>query len=158
MQRDRAAVEPTKDQSQAKTETFEHRDEGRAGTESNASKASAAGGGLDAALGVANNITGGVEKLADFVADFLSGSVPPPKRDPHTERVENIIAQRRALDALERIRDNIKSGKTLKPEDLQNLTPEHLNNIRSKGDDYLRDLIRRMEEERERDRGRERER
>ncbi len=92
------------------------------------------------------------------MADFLAGSAPPPKRDPQAERIEQIIAQRKALDALERIRDSIEGGKTLKPEDLQNLTREHLNNIQSKGDDYLRDLIRRMEEDRDRDRGRERER
>jgi Relaxase/Mobilisation nuclease domain len=113
---------------------------------------------LDDGLRVANKLTGGVEKLADFVADLLIGGTPSPKRDPLAERVEQIIAQRRALTALQQIRDSIEGGKTLKPEDLQNLTPEHLNNIRAKGDDYLRDLIRQMEQSGERDRGRERER
>jgi|HubBroStandDraft_5_1064220.scaffolds.fasta_scaffold07285_3 hypothetical protein len=112
------------------------------------------------ALKVMDAATGTVEKLGDFLADFLTGPSPTPKRDPHTEQVERILADRRALSALQRIRDDIESGKNLRGEDLRDLTAGHLSNLRAKGDSYLRELVRQMEDERERDRdrGRQRER
>ena len=106
------------------------------------------------ALKVMDLATGAAEKLGDFLADFLTGPSPAPKPDPHTERVERILADRRAHSALLRIRDDIESGKNLRPDDLRDLTSEHLRNMREKGDSYLRDLVRQMDDERERDRDR----
>ena len=128
------------------------------GAKSSNAKAAGVPGGVS--LGVASKLGDGVEKLADFVADFLTGAAPPPKRDPHADQVEQLIDQRRALAALENIRNDIEKGKALRPEDVQNLTSEHLLNIRAKGDVYLQDLIRRMEDDRDREheRGRSRER
>lgn len=128
------------------------------GFENKTAKSVSAEAALDASLKVADAVTGVVEKLTDFVAEMIIPSAPPPKRDPHAARVDNLIAQRRAQAALERIRHNVERGKPLRGEDVQNLTPDHIENIKARGDDYVRDLIRRMEESRERDRGRERER
>jgi hypothetical protein len=111
-------------------------------------------------LGVVNAATGGVEKLADFAANFLAGG-EAKRENPAAEHADRIAVQRRALDALKRIRDNIERGRNLKPEDVQNLTPNHLQNIAQRGDAYLQDIIRRMEEDERRrsmERGRERER
>jgi hypothetical protein len=153
MRADRAAPDTRQDFRYAKTENFEPA-QGKEAPSTSKTAADVAG----ASLGVVNVATGGVEKLTDFVADFLTGGSPPPKRDPAAERVDQILAQRRAASALENIRDTIDRGKNLRPEDVQNLTQHHLQNIRSKGDDYLLDLIRRMEHDRERDNSRERER
>ena len=74
--------------------------------------------------------------------------------------MQQIKAQRRALTAIEHIRESMERGENLKPEDVQNLTPTHLENIRLRGDDYLRSLVERAERSRDRyiDYGRERER
>ena len=74
--------------------------------------------------------------------------------------MDKIKAQRKALAALESIRDCMERGTNLKPEDVEHLTPTHLENIKAKGDAYLWEMIERMERgrERERDWGRERKR
>ena len=74
--------------------------------------------------------------------------------------MQQIKAQGKALAALENIRDSMERGERLRASDIQNLTPNHLQNIARNGDDYLREIIERMERgrERERDWGRERER
>lgn len=135
--------------------------------------ATEAPGGLDAesglagaekiGLGVASVATGGVEKLADFAANFLAGGGTAKPKPLHSgqEQVEQILARRRALDALKNIRNSIERGQNLKPEDVQNLPPETLKNIAQKGDAYLQDIIRQMDEDERRraqERGRERER
>lgn len=105
--------------------------------------------------------------LADFVADFLSSFVAPPEpkrtafqqldQDP-AERVAAIKASRRAGAALESIAGDLESGNTVKAEDIRNLAPADLQNIRDRGDAALLDMVRRLEEERERDQGRSRDR
>ncbi len=62
MRRDRAAGEPAKDYNQAKAETFEPRQESKPGFGNDPSPVNSAEAGLEAGLGVANSITGGVEK------------------------------------------------------------------------------------------------
>ena len=109
-------------------------------------------------LGVLNAATGAVESLGDFILGFLGGSSPAPAMP--ADQLQQIRAQRKALAALENIQDSIERGENLKPDDIKNLTPTHLENIRLRGDDYLRELIERMERERVHkiDYGRERER
>jgi hypothetical protein len=112
------------------------------------------------ALAVLNVATGAAEKLIDFVGALLGGD-SKPKIDPATlDQMDKIKAQRKARAALESIRDCMERGKNLKPEDVEHLTPTHLENIKAKGDAYLWEMIERMERgrERERDWGRERER
>ena len=124
------------------------------------------GTGFDAGIGkpvleVLDAATGAAEKLVDFVTGLLGGgdSKPPPSR-AQLSQMEEIREQRRALAAMENIRDSIERGDRLNPSDIQNLTPTHLENIRLRGDDYVRDMIERMEQTRarENDYGRERER
>jgi hypothetical protein len=105
--------------------------------------------------------------LADFVADILTSFVAPPEpkrtafeqldQDP-AERVAEIKAQRRAAAALENIARDLEHGPFVKAEDIRNLTPADLQNIRDTGDAGLLAMIRQMEEDRERDRGRGRDR
>ncbi len=112
------------------------------------------------ALMVFDAVAGKMESLVDFVCDFLSGSSQPPP-DPKTiSQREQIIAQRKALAAIENIRDSMERGEGLKAEDVRNLQPIHLENIKLRGDDYVRSLVEaaQLARERERDHGRERER
>lgn len=108
-----------------------------------------------AGLEVMDAATGAISKLGDFVVDILAGPKAPP-----SAAAQDIRAQRRALAALENIRESMERGERLKAGDLEHLTQTHLENIRARGDDYLREMIDRMERERERarsyDRARER--
>ena len=76
-------------------------------------------------------------------------------QDP-AERVNDIRARRRAEAALENIADDLERGNTVKAEDIRNLAPADLQNIRDTGDAALLAMVRQLEEdrERERDRGR----
>jgi hypothetical protein len=92
------------------------------------------------------------------MADFFTGA-PPPRPEPSSQ-VQMILEQRRASAALENIRQSVSEGKAIGRDDLMNLTPGHLREIKAKGDDYVHQLISGLESERAaaRDRGRERER
>jgi hypothetical protein len=115
-----------------------------------------------AALSVANAVTGAAEKLTDFALSFLGGGgASQPPQDPATvDAWAEIKAERKAAAALGKIRESMERGESLSASDIQNLTPTHLQNIARHGDDYLRQLIERMERDRHRDNdwGRERER
>ena len=111
------------------------------------------------ALAVLKDATGAADKLTDFVGALLGDSKSPT--DPaHVDPMQQIKAQGKALAALENIRDSMERGERLRASDIQNLTPNHWQNIARDGDDYLRGIIERMERgrERERDWGRARER
>lgn len=133
------------------------------------------GRGVGAATGglmVATNIIGKpVEKLSDFAASsfesLFAGRSPPRKISAaeymdSPEARQDYLAQRqaeRASDqAIERIRQHVESGKMLRPEDVRALTPEHLLNLKAKGDDYMREIIADRERDEARTWGRERER
>jgi hypothetical protein len=112
-------------------------------------------------MSVVNTATGVAEGLVDFVAGLLGGGTSTPPQDPATrDAAAEIRAQRKALAALENLRESMERGDRLNASDIRHLTPEHLQNIYARGDDALRELIERMEErrQRERDYGRERER
>jgi hypothetical protein len=111
-------------------------------------------------LRVADAATGVATGLADFVSNLFAGSSQPPPSPAQVSQAEQIKERRRAHAALERIADSIEQGKDLKSEDVKSLTPQHLENIRLRGDDYMRNLIEGLEYDRgrERDYGRTRER
>jgi hypothetical protein len=157
MLKDRAGAAKPRDFKGAKTETFEPKPSTPREAAPAPSATKVADKAAKATLSVADTATGGIEKLADFVADLLSGGSPAPPPDP----ADRIIGESRTLDALERIRESIERGRMLKAEDVRDLSPEILNNLKDKGDSYLLDIIRRMEREereREQDRGRTRDR
>jgi hypothetical protein len=101
--------------------------------------------------------------LADFIGDLLASFVAPPQpkrtafeqmdQDP-ADRVNDIRARRRAEAALENIADDLERGNTVKAEDVRNLAPADLQNIRDTGDAALLAMVRQLEEERERERDR----
>lgn len=100
-------------------------------------------------------------KLADVIGGlFGGGSSAPPPAPEYVSQAERMREGRRAEAALYRIRESVERGERLRAEDLRNLTPTHIENIRAKGDDYLRGLIDRMDDDRrrERDDGRTRDR
>jgi hypothetical protein len=112
-------------------------------------------------LAVIDTVTGVSEKLVDFVTDLLGSShKPQPTTPAQFNQMDEIKAQRKALAAMENIRESIERGENLKSDDIEKLTHSHLESIRAKGDSYLLDMIERMERTRtlERDYGRERER
>jgi hypothetical protein len=116
---------------------------------------------VGAALSVVDAVTGTAEKLTDFVLSFLGGGASQPSQDPATvDAWAELKAQRKAAAALDNIRESMERGESLSASDIRNLTPMHLQNIASHGDDYLRQLIERIERDRQRenDWGRERER
>lgn len=106
-------------------------------------------------LRVADAATGVVSSLGSFVDSLLGGNRPQP-----TEETERFRAQRRALDAMESIRESLERGENLSASDVAALTPSHLMNIKAKGDDGIREMVERTERDRARrlDYGRERER
>lgn len=61
---------------------------------------------------------------------------------------------------MEKIRDSVERGEDLAASDVSALLPNQLENIKAKGDDYIRELIQNTERDRARrlDYGRERER
>ena len=106
-------------------------------------------------LRVADAATGVVSSLGSFVDSLLGGNRPQP-----TEETERFHAQRRALDAMESIRESLERGENLSASDVAALTPSHLMNIKAKGDAGIREMVERTERDRARrlDYGRERER
>lgn len=76
-----------------------------------------------------------------------------------TGAAAEIIAQRRELAAMKHIRDDIEAGRNLRASDIQALTPNHLENIKAKGDGYVMEMVESMDRRRrEREREHERER
>jgi fido (protein-threonine AMPylation protein) len=117
------------------------------------------GSAAEPALAVFDAVTGVAESLVDFVVGLLSGGSSKPRPEPATlSEMEQIRAERRARAAIERLADSLARGQGFKPEDIQSLTPNHLENIKARGDAYVIELVRRAERERERynDYGRER--
>ena len=98
--------------------------------------------------------------LLDFVGRLLGGGKPPPQEFSTAASIQQLIAQRKALAAIENIRESMERGENLHPSAIQSLTPSHLENIRLRGDDYLRNLIEGLQRDRahEIDYGRARER
>lgn len=93
------------------------------------------------ALAVVDSATGVATGLANFVGKLLGGERPGPAEFTADGQLEQMRANRRALAAIQRLRESLERGEGLKADDLQNLTPTHLENIRLRGDDYLRSLI-----------------
>lgn len=113
-------------------------------------------------LMVADAMTGVATSLVDFVGSLLDGRTRKAPTSPEAKsRLDNLMEMRRAEVALENIRDSMERGENLRPSDLIHLTANHLENIRLKGDDYMRYLIEDMQKDEERkkdDYGRTRER
>jgi hypothetical protein len=103
---------------------------------------------------------GAAVSLLDFVGRLLGGSKPLPQEFSTAASIQQLIAQRKALAAIENIRESMERGENLHPSAIQSLTPSHLENIRLRGDDYLRNLIEGLQRDRahEIDYGRARER
>lgn len=92
-------------------------------------------------------------KLFDFVDALLGGGSKEPPPPPSAW--EQAQANRWAIAALERIHDSIKNEQPIAAGDIRSLTPAHLEGIRSSGDEYLRTLLSRMEDDNRRERERE---
>jgi hypothetical protein len=109
------------------------------------------------ALQVADKATGKVMGLMAFAAKLLETPKPPPTP------AEQIIANRKALAAMQVLRDEIRRerGEGLSAADVKALPEAVLKGIALLGDDYLRKQIERMDYEQQRrrdDYGRTRER
>jgi len=108
------------------------------------------------ALVVFDMATGLSEGLLGFISKITGGNVRPPPEFTNAESMREIRAMRQAALAMENIRDSMEAGESLKAEDIRHLTPEHLENIKMRGDDFVRQMISDMERQRERDYGRKR--
>jgi hypothetical protein len=98
------------------------------------------------------------EKLADMVADILSlgamAASGPRDDNPQLDALHQIEARDRESAALDRIAESMRRGDGIRREDLANLTPHHLLNLRDTGDAGLLTMIKMNEEERARERER----
>jgi hypothetical protein len=100
------------------------------------------------------SVAGFVGGLADFAVGFLASLGGSPKPTP----AQRIAQQRQSIAALRSIKKDIDNNQPVGQSDLTHLTREHLENIRSRGDDYLRQLVDNLDRGRDRDKERERER
>ena len=111
------------------------------------------------ALAVIDSATGLATGLASFIGGVLNARSASPNHGDDGP-LAGLRERRRALAAMENLRQSLERGERLKAEDIQNLTPSQLENIRLKGDDYLRSIIASNERNRPREidwgRGRER--
>lgn len=127
----------------------------------------AASGGLRVASGLAGRVS---NKLTDVVDGLLDVFVAPPprkntvaeflnNREARREQYQQISQARQREEAIDRMAEDIRSGRLLSPADVRNLNHHDLISIKQFGDDYMRQLIEERERERRRELGgRERER
>jgi len=121
-----------------------------------------AGETAEAGLRVASDVGEGIgETLVSFldgVLEFFGGSTAPEpprkasvadllKAEGRREEYARQAAERRRLEALDNIREDIAKGNKLKPKDLTALNREDLETIRAKGDDHLLEMVRQRERE-----------
>jgi hypothetical protein len=93
-----------------------------------------------ASLEVVDAVTGGVEKLVDFVTDFLAGgSSPKPGGKPEILTEER--RESRTAMAILSLRESMERGERLSASDIRHLTPGHLEAIRQKGDKAISEMI-----------------
>jgi hypothetical protein len=117
-------------------------------------------------LQVVDGATGIVSKLGDFVTDLLAGSTAPAQDKPadmaafvtdpaarKEQQFARIAAQERAEadeKAIERIEEDMKAGKALASADIQHLSRAHQEQIRTFGDDAVRQMVDEMHKRNER--------
>jgi hypothetical protein len=58
--------------------------------------------------------------------------------------------ERRAMMAILNVRESMERGDRLSASDIRNLAPEHLENIKLRGDDYMREVIHQADKDRQR--------
>jgi hypothetical protein len=108
-------------------------------------------------LQVMNRATGVAVSLGDFVSNLLAGSPAQPAEpkvdmkafatDPAArkrQQLGRLAAAQREKDsdkAIESIREDMEAGRNLKPENIAQLTRQHQEQIFSKGDDYVRQMV-----------------
>ena len=107
-------------------------------------------------LQVMNRATGVAVSLGDFVSNLLDSTPaqPEPKADMRAfvtdpaarknQQLARLAASRREQDsekAIESIREDMEAGRNLKPEDISHLTRQHQEQIRSKGDSYVQEMV-----------------
>jgi hypothetical protein len=102
--------------------------------------------------------------LSDFVQTVPLAAKPPQRaftaaeirRDPAARRAHyaELIAEQNRGQALARIGEDVKAGRNLSAADVRHLNRDDLDNIKSRGDDHLKQII----QERDRQRQHERER
>jgi hypothetical protein len=125
--------------------------------------------GLHVAGGMMNAAGKILDKVADVAEAVLSLFDPPAPRKitpqelfaseaARRERKAQIEAEKERQAALGRIRESIRQTKTVMANDLHYLSRDDLEQLKAKGDDYLRDIIRQNEAEQKRQHERFRER
>jgi hypothetical protein len=127
----------------------------------------------DKGLKVFDAATGTVTKLSDYVTDFLAGSAgkqdqktdmkafvtdPAARKEQQLARFAEMQRAQSFEKTREAIRWDVEAGRNLKSEDIQNLPRQQLEQIKSKGDDFVRQMIDSAEKEAAKGYDRERER
>ena len=90
---------------------------------------------------------GAAVPLGKFLEGILGMSAKPPPSDGN----EAIRQQRKAHAALQKIAESMERGDDLRASDVANLLPTQLENLKRRGDDYMREIIDRVERDRDRD-------
>jgi ATP-dependent exoDNAse (exonuclease V) alpha subunit len=107
-------------------------------------------------LQVVDRVTGVAMQLTDYVTDLLAGGSSAPKQpadmkafvnDPAARkqhqlaRLAAVQQEREAAAALERIAEDMQKGKALNAQDIRKLTHQHQEQIRTFGDDAVRQMV-----------------
>lgn len=127
----------------------------------------AASGGLRVASTVAGKAADRLVDVVDGLLDFFVGASPRKNsvadflnnREARREQYQHMARARQREESIDRMAEDIRSGRLLSPADVRNLNHHDLISIKQFGDDYMRQLIEERERERQREwGGRERER
>jgi hypothetical protein len=105
---------------------------------------------------------GPAQDLGAFVRNMPTEPPKPPlspaemRKNPAARRAQyaQLVAEEKRSDALRRMGEDIKAGRNLSADDVRKLNHNDIENIRTKGDGYLRQLA--LEQERQRSLERER--
>jgi hypothetical protein len=127
----------------------------------------------DKGLKVFDAATGTVTKLSDYVTNFLAGSAVKQDQktdmaafvsDPAARKAQQLarFAEMQREQSFEKTREairwDVEAGRNLKSEDIQNLPRQRLEEIKAKGDDFVRQMIESAEKDAAKGYDRERER
>jgi hypothetical protein len=111
------------------------------------------------ALKVMDDATGKVSSLGDFMVNLMASVDPLPaasaakddikafvtdpaaRKQQQLARLAEMRQAERAAQAMENIREDVEAGRNLRSSDIKALTHQHQEQIRSKGDDYVRSMV-----------------
>jgi len=104
------------------------------------------------------------EKLTDFVNTIPHSAKPPQRvftageinrdRKARNTHYAQLISEQLRGEALEHMREDMKAGRNLSAGDVRHLSRDDLENIKTRGDEHLKEIVQQHERQREQERER----